>query len=592
MNVRLRGMCAVAIGMAVSGANFASGQITIVNETFESYASDAEMRAVWVPTVGNGTAAAAFNEEVNGILSSDATLFPGIQGQALDHVGALAGTPGMVNQFGGVINQAGGLQPAFQAVPSPTQNVFVSVDIFESGGGNERMTLGMRHIDTSGGSVVTQNILELGLWNSAATDPTGGADPTFFAGTGLGYRVILFQGFSSPLTAQPNYQFFKLPAELDRPTDADTVTNIGDIGAGWHRFKALVEPEQVTLSIDLWRDGLRNTSRTPDTETGIRPGEPGVDGTVTWPVRITPNGFNSLRLGGPSGVTSPGAGAMAFDNILLQLLDSAAPSDDIVIDVASGSVTQAQAGYPSIATATAVTKTGAGTVVFDAANAYTGPTTVAGGELNLAVAQAVAGSEVTVSAGGTLSVAPAVAAQVAGLELDAAGRVDVSSGRLLIAEGADNATLRTAIIAGRGTGGWTGTTGITSSAAAAAGGARAVGYVVRPDGSATVAFAAPGDTDLNGAVNVFDLVAVNASGRYGNGQPSNWSDGDMNYDGVTNVFDLVAINGGGAYNQGNYLPPPPTAGGVAAVPEPAVWLPAAIAGLIGGGLIRRRPRLR
>jgi len=32
-----------------------------------------------------------------------------------------------------------------------------------------------------------------------------------------------------------------------------------------------------------------------------------------------------------------------------------------VIDVASGTVTQAQAGYPSITTADSVTKTGAGT---------------------------------------------------------------------------------------------------------------------------------------------------------------------------------------------------------------------------------------
>ena len=82
-----------------------------------------------------------------------------------------------------------------------------------------------------------------------------------------------------------------------------------------------------------------------------------------------------------------------------------------------------------------------------------------------------------------------------------------------------------------------------------------------------MSFAAPGDTDLSGAVNVFDLVNINSSGKYGNASASNWADGDMNYDGVTNVFDLVAVNGGGAYNQGNYLPaPPPASGSVAAVP--------------------------
>ena len=76
----------------------------------------------------------------------------------------------------------------------------------------------------------------------------------------------------------------------------------------------------------------------------------------------------------------------------------------IVIDVASGSQTQSQAGYPTIATATSVTKTGAGTLVFDAANGYTGPTTVSAGTLEVSNAGAVATSNVTVDSGATLAV--------------------------------------------------------------------------------------------------------------------------------------------------------------------------------------------
>ena len=76
----------------------------------------------------------------------------------------------------------------------------------------------------------------------------------------------------------------------------------------------------------------------------------------------------------------------------------------ITIDVASGSQTQAQAGYPTIAAATSVTKTGAGTLVFDAANTYTGPTTVSAGTLQIADAEAVAGSDVTVDTGATLQI--------------------------------------------------------------------------------------------------------------------------------------------------------------------------------------------
>jgi hypothetical protein len=113
--------------------------------------------------------------------------------------------------------------------------------------------------------------------------------------------------------------------------------------------------------------------------------------------------------------------------------------------------------------------------------------------------------------------------------------------------------------------------------------------VVAGDGSAVVSFAAPGDIDLSGVVNVFDLVGINASGTYGTGQTADWNDGDMNYDGVTNVFDLVTVNGGGAYNQGNYFPAAPNvAGGVAAVPEPTALLGVAIAGLATGSMVRRR----
>lgn len=115
MGIRVCGVfsSAVALAVIVAGLPAAFGQTTLVNETFDSYASDADMRAVWVPTSGNGAAAAAFSEDVNGILTSDAVLFPGIEGQALDHVGSLASSPGMVNQYGGIIDQANGFQPAF-----------------------------------------------------------------------------------------------------------------------------------------------------------------------------------------------------------------------------------------------------------------------------------------------------------------------------------------------------------------------------------------------------------------------------------------------------------------------------------------------
>ncbi len=151
------------------------------------------------------------------------------------------------------------------------------------------------------------------------------------------------------------------------------------------------------------------------------------------------------------------------------------------------------------------------------------------------------------------------------------GLVNLGAGQTSVAAGGVSAAdLRTDIIAGRNGGAWNGTTGITSSAAAASGGTRAVGYVVNENGSTAVSFAAAGDTDLSGAVNVFDLVGINSGGKYGAGTAAIWQHGDFNYDGVTNVFDLVGVNTAGAYGQGNYFPAAPcVAGSVAAVPEPA-----------------------
>lgn len=365
----------------------------------------------------------------------------------------------------------------------------------------------------------------------------------------------------------------------------------------------------------------------------------------TFPT-VASAGFANEIQGGSFSVTQTGT------SLNLVFTPAGGPPTDIVINVASGSVTQAQAGYPSIPSATSVTKTGAGKVVFDAANAYAGPTTISAGTLEVTNADGLAATAVTVDSGATLAVGSGISMRspsvivdggtlaaatlavsstsgIASLAINAGtisgapsvtvdgggqlaladdarvtvavgslavaqtsggGRLDLGAGQVSIAAGGISAAdLRADIIAGRNNGGWNGNTGIMSSTAAAAGGGRAVGYVVAGDGSARVSFAAPGDIDLSGAVNVFDLVGINSSGTYGSGVAADWNDGDMNYDGVTNVFDLVAINGGGAYNQGNYFPAAPTAtGSLSAVPEPTAVLGWALFGLGAGSLVRRR----
>jgi hypothetical protein len=302
------------------------GDTTIVNEAFDGYADDSAFQAVWVPTVGNGSAPANPADVTSGILTTDAGLFPGIQGKAVDHIGATSSVPGMVNQY---LPASGGPSPTSTVGPSETQSLFLSADIFESGTGNERMTVGLRNRTN------TQNILELGVYNQVTCDatvagcvPTTSPIPPTMPGyrpiTGYSFRSAIFGGFGGDLVAEPNWQVFILPQELDRPADTDEVVTIGDVGAGWHRFMATITPTTITYEVDLFRDGLRNTSIVPDMITGIRPGTPGVDASITFEITTTANGFDSLRIGGPSGASSPGTGAMAFDNIMLKLIDVAA----------------------------------------------------------------------------------------------------------------------------------------------------------------------------------------------------------------------------------------------------------------------------
>jgi autotransporter-associated beta strand protein len=327
------------------------------------------------------------------------------------------------------------------------------------------------------------------------------------------------------------------------------------------------------------------------------------------------------------------------------------PPADVAIEVASGSVTQGQAGHPQLVNALSLTKSGQGTLVLDIANVFAGTTFVRQGEVRVRRSDALQASPIVVDdaatltvdagtlttprvtlSGGTLAAGSVfvnaatgigslvieagrigesanlvvgagggvslpsgsrVAAGVATLQVDESaggGLVDLGAGQIEIAAGGITAAeLRADILAGRNGGGWDGLTGIRSGPAAASVGARAVGYVINADGSARVSFSAPGDANLDGQVDVFDLVSVGAAGAYGAGLPAVWSDGDFNYDGATNVFDLVAVGTGGAYGRGPFLPASPARGGVA-VPEPPAWTLATalcVAAGLSSGLSRR-----
>jgi hypothetical protein len=68
----------------------------------------------------------------------------------------------------------------------------------------------------------------------------------------------------------------------------------------------------------------------------------------------------------------------------------------------------------------------------------------------------------------------------------------------------------------------------------------------------TIAYAAAGDTNLDGVVDVIDIANLVASF---NGTGAGWSHGDFNYDGVVDQLDLADFLVTGLFDQGGYLTP-------------------------------------
>jgi hypothetical protein len=219
-------------------------------------------------------------------------------------------------------------------VPSTTQAIRLTGDMFDAGEGNNdhRTTIAIRNDTVNRGEfgVNGYNFVELGLYNANAEDKTQPPGVSIPA-TGFAYRLTLFGGLVQPqpepaLLRQPDWQYFPLDPTLDK--DGNGLVNQIDVNEiadenqfeRWHTYSATIGVDFVTVSLDLFRDGLNNAT-----------GAPGVDSQVTWaifphndPTEPNPfDPFNSLRIGGPSGSAS--AKEAVVDNIEVELVDIAMP---------------------------------------------------------------------------------------------------------------------------------------------------------------------------------------------------------------------------------------------------------------------------
>jgi autotransporter-associated beta strand protein len=312
-----------------------------------------------------------------------------------------------------------------------------------------------------------------------------------------------------------------------------------------------------------------------------------------------------LAIGGTSSLLKTGAGTLVLDAV--NTLTGTTEVREGTLRLATPS---ALVGSPT------VVRSGATLQIATGSGARLPRLTLAGGTLDAGGLLAVNGTSgigTLVVADGTLAGRPglvigsggevrlegvetAVAVGSLAIDRDNGGLLDVGAGRIEIAAGGiGQAELLAALLAGRGDGSWAGRTGIGSAAAladVAAGSPRGVGWLDAGDGSFVVGYAAPGDTNLDGAVDILDAANFTEGASARPGESVRWATGDFTYDGVVDVLDIGEFVSTGLFDAGSYYPAGSAAavGPVSAVPEPAVTVTAVAVCVAACGLQRKKPR--
>ncbi len=223
---------------------------------------------------------------------------------------------------------------------------------------------------------------------------------------------------------------------------------------------------------------------------------------------------------------------------------------DQIISIAAGQTLTESGGRVG---AGALIKRGGGTLVITGANSHSGGTIVEEGELVIRDVAALGSGRLDVRAGARVTLDVGLGEVVLpALTIDPLGRVDLGAGRFSFAgTGVSEATVRQMLIAGFNEGTWDGASGFTSRAAVPGSG-RALGYLIAPD-SVTIAYAAAGDANLDGVIDIADMAAFVANIDVPDLVDVGWNAGDFNYDGLVDQLDLSEFLGTGLFDEGYYL---------------------------------------
>ncbi|MBM4012553.1 MAG: hypothetical protein FJ286_14445 [Planctomycetes bacterium] len=203
-----------------------------------------------------------------------------------------------------------------------------------------------------------------------------------------------------------------------------------------------------------------------------------------------------------------------------------------------------------------VVKQGPGTLVLDKPNTHRGGTVVESGEVVVRNAGAVGTGKLTVKAGAfvTFDVHDGLV-PVEGIVMAPGSRVDLGYAKLAIGPGGYDLGVMKQLLRTSYKARWAGSsTAITTRSVDNVTGGN-VGWRLEDDGSLMLGFAANGDTNLDGYVDLYDVADFTSAGKYNTDASAGWFEGDFNYDGIVDVLDVMSFVSTRLLNRGGYVPP-------------------------------------